>query len=400
MRHILLLLLCALPLLAGAQTLTEAEALRLGLSRAELHDLERGTRALAEADVTAAGTWANPTLDYERERMRTSPRNTDETWKIAQIFDLSGRRSLRTAAAERRLDAAGAQNTARRDELAAEIRRRFHAALLGQRIVKATETWGQRFARIETRIEQLAKAGEASGYERRRLARERQTAEARLAAEQARLLRERERLAALIGRPVDELVGTLLPSALPLLDQALGKLEQRPELQILARRAEAAELENRAAARGWVPDVTLGVGTRKSDNGLATDNGAMASLSIPLPLFDRQQAGEQRTAAEAITARAEFGLAKQRATGELRGLHRQTEHLMAAATDYRARTVAAMPELLRIAEAAWQGGESTLLELLDVYRGALDTETTALDLEGQARAARIEYDLLTGSIPE
>ena len=58
MRHFLLLwlLLCALPFAAGAQTLTEAEALRLGLSRAELHDIERGTRALAEFEVTAAGT--------------------------------------------------------------------------------------------------------------------------------------------------------------------------------------------------------------------------------------------------------------------------------------------------------------------------------------------------------
>lgn len=103
MRHFLFVLLCTLPVLAGAQTLTEAEALRLGLSRAELHDLERGTRALAEADVTAAGTWPNPTLDYERERMRTSGRANDQTWKIAQTFDISGRRGLREAAAGRRI---------------------------------------------------------------------------------------------------------------------------------------------------------------------------------------------------------------------------------------------------------------------------------------------------------
>lgn len=400
MRHFLLLLLCALPFSAGAQTLTEAEALRRGLSRAELHDLERGTRALAESEVTAAGTWPNPTLDYERERMRTSSRGTDETWKIAQTFDLSGRRVLRREAAERRLDAADAGNTARRSELAAEIRRRFHEVLLGQQLVRATEAWVRRFALIEARIEKLAKAGEASGYDRRRLARDRQTATARLAAEQAKLLRQRERLAALIGRLVDKLAGTLTPSAPPALDGALASLEQRPELQILVRRTEAAELENRAAARGWVPDVTLGVGTKKSDNGFSTDHGAIVSLSIPLPVFDRQQAGAQRAAAEAMTARAELGLAKYRAEGDLRGLHRQVERLTAVAADYRAQAVATVPELLRIAEAAYQGGQSTLLELLDAYRGALDTETTALDLEWQARTARIDYDLLTGSIPE
>jgi cobalt-zinc-cadmium efflux system outer membrane protein len=35
--------------------------------------------------------------------------------------------------------------------------------------------------------------------------------------------------------------------------------------------------------------------------------------------------------------------------------------------------------------------------LLDAYRGTLETETTALELEKRARDARIEYDLLTGS---
>ena len=74
--------------------------------------------------------------------------------------------------------------------------------------------------------------------------------------------------------------------------------------------------------------------------------------------------------------------------------------LTAAAADYRTQAIATVPELLRIAEAAYQGGESTLLELLDAYRGALDTETTAHDLEWQARTARIDYDLLTGSTPE
>jgi len=400
MRHFLLLLLCALPFSAGAQTLTEAEALRLGLSRAELHDLERGTRALAEAEVTAAGTWPNPTLDYERERMRTGARANDQTWKIAQTFDISGRRGLREAAAGRRLDAADAGNTARRSDLAAEIRRRFHEILFCQQLVQATETWIKRFALIEARIEKQAKAGEASGYDRRRLARERQTAVARLTAEQAKLLRQRERLAALIGRPVDALNGSLLPPVLPALEAALARLEQRPELQILARRAEAAELENRAAARGWLPDVTLGVGTKRSDNGATTDHAAIVSLSIPLPVFDRQQAEERRSAAEAMTARAELGLTTQRAEGELRGLHRQAEHLITVAADYRRNAAASAPELLRIAEAAYQGGESTLLELLDAYRGALEAETTALDLEWKAREARIDYDLLTGSMPE
>jgi cobalt-zinc-cadmium efflux system outer membrane protein len=184
------------------------------------------------------------------------------------------------------------------------------------------------------------------------------------------------------------------------LKNALSRLDRRPDLQALARRAEAADLEGRAAARGWVPDVTLGVGPKRIDNGITRENGTVVSLSIPLPVFDRQQAGQQRAAAEALHARGELGFARARAEGDLRGLHRQVERLVAASADYRARAVGESAELLRIAEAAYQGGESTLLELLDAYRGALEAEMTALDLEWKARQARIDYDLLTGSITE
>lgn len=389
----------AFPLPAWAQTpLTEAEAVRLGLARADLADLERGVVQAAEADALAAGLYPNPTLSYSRERIDGSPESVEQTWMLEQAFDVSGRRSLHREAANRRVAAASAGNASRKLEFAAEIRRSFHAVLFRQETIRATETWTQRFARVEGMVGRLARAGEASGYDRRRLARERQTAEARLAAERAELDRALARLLALTGAPdVPAIQGVLLPPPLPVIDTALARLDQRPDLQALSRRAEAADLDGRAAQRGGIPEVTVGIGPKYVDNGSTRDNGVALALSVPLPVFDRQQAGQRRAAAEAMQARAEYRLAKSRTEGELRGLHRQLEGLRATAADYRARAVAATPDLLRIAETAYQGGESSLLELLDAYRGALETEVIALELEQRARDARIEYDLMIGS---
>lgn len=402
MRHLLSALLFILPLAVWAQTtpLTEAEAVRRGLARPDLADLEAGRVESAKADALAAGLLPNPTLGYSRDR---KPGAQDETWQLSQTFDVSGRRGLRREAAEIRVEAAYAGNNLRRGELAAEICHRFHEALFKQEAVQATETWVHRFSRVERIVDKLARAGEASGYDRRRLARERQTAQARLSNERADLDRASERLSALLGnsgKAVESLTGVLRPTAPAPLDSALSRLERRPDLQALARRAEAADLEGRAASRGWVPDITLGVGPKRIDNGITRENGTVVSLSIPLPVFDRQQAGEKRAAAEALNARGELSFARARAEGDLRGLHRQMERLVAASADYRARAVGESTELLRIAEAAYQGGESTLLELLDAYRGALEAELTALDLEWKARQARIDYDLLTGSVTE
>lgn len=405
MRHLLSALLFTLPLAAWAQSipLTEAEAVRRGLARPDLADQELGRLESAKADAIAAGLPPNPTLSYSRDRTGGTPGSTEETWQLSQTFDVSGRRGLRREAAGRRIEAAYAGNNLHRAEWAAEIRRSFHQALFKQEAVLATETWVQRFSRVERIVDKLARAGEASGYDRRRLARELQTAEARLSNEKADLDRAAERLAALLGtsgQEAESVTGVLRPSAPAPLEDALSRLERRPDLQALARRAEAADLEGRAASRGWVPDVTLGVGPKRIDNGITRENGTVVSLSIPLPVFDRQQAGEKRAAAEALNARGELGFARARAEGDLRGLHRQVERLVAASADYRSRAVGESAELLRIAEAAYQGGESTLLELLDAYRGALEAEMTALDLEWKARQARIDYDLLTGSIPE
>jgi len=414
MRHLLsaILLLCplgyALPLAAWAQTLplpplTEAQAIHQGLARDALADLERGAVDAAQADALAAGLAPNPTLGYGRERIPGTPNGVEETWQISQAFDLSGRRGLRRVAADRLVEAAASGNLARRVEIAAEIRRRFHERLFKQETIRATELWLQRFSRVEAVVDKLARGGEASGYDHRRLARERQAGEARLAAELAELERGRERLAALLGNAqgsAGDVAGSLLPETLPLPEAALAGLERRPDLQALARRAEAADLEGRAAARGWVPEVTLGVGVKQTDNGSARENGALLAVSIPLPLFDRQQAREKRAAAEAFAARAEYRLARARAEGELRGLYAQGERLRKAAVEFRAGAVKATPELLRIAEAAYRGGESSLLELLDAYRGALEAETTALLLEWKARETRIEYDQLTGRISE
>jgi len=399
MRLTLSLFLFALPLAAWAQTpLTESEAVRLGLTRADFVDLERGAVQAAEADALAAGLFPNPTLSYSRESIGGSPDTVEQTWMLGQAFDISGRRGLHREAASRRVAAVTADNATRQLQMAAEIRRSFHEVLFRQETIRATETWTQRFARIEGMVGKLARAGEASGYDRRRLTRERQTAEARLAAERAELDRSVSRLMALTGAPVVPLVkGELLPSAPVPVETVLTRLDQRPDLQSLSSRSEAAELEGRAAKRGGIPEVTVGIGPKYVDNGSTQDNGVALSLSFPLPVFDRQQAGQQRAAAESLQTRAEYRLLRNRAEGELRGLYRQTEGLRATAIDYRSRAVVASPDLLRIAETAYQGGESSLLELLDAYRGTLEAEVTVLELEYRARLARIEYDLLTGS---
>jgi cobalt-zinc-cadmium efflux system outer membrane protein len=394
--------LLSLPAQAG-QPLTEGESLRRGLARPEVADLARSRVSEAEADALEAGLWANPTLEYARDKARSSTGTQEEAWRLAQPFDLSGRRGLKREAGEQRVVAAEAEARHSRSERAGEIRRGFYQLLLRTSQLAAIDTWASRFTETERVVGKLRAAGEASGYDLRRLARERQAAQARQAETRAELERSREQFAALIGANGNlwnGVSGRLLPLAPAALPALLATLDSRPELAVLAARASAADLDGRAAGRGWLPEVTLGIGSKRTDDGFSRDSATLFSVSVPLPVFDRQQAGERRAAAQAMGARAEYGLARSRAEGQLRGIHGQAVQLITAAERYRREAVSPSADLLRIAETAYRAGESTVLELLDAYKGALEAENTALDLEWKAREACIELDQLTGSHAE
>lgn len=392
----LVLSLCAGSALAGTG-ITEAEALRLGLSRPEFSDLLQARVGEAEADALAAGTWANPTLELTRDKTGIT---RESSWQLMQPLDLSGRRGLREDAARHRVRATEADNRARRNERAVQLRRAFHDLLRQQETLRAVGDWTARFAVIGGVVDKLARAGEVAGYDRRRLEREQRSAEARLAEARADLERGRARLAALIGRDVDDgIAGRLPPEMPPAIQNLQARLAARPDLSALTARVDAAQADN-AAARRNLPELTVGIGGKRADDGTARENGNLVMLAFNLPLFDRQQVGDQRSAAQAQAARAELGLARQQAEGELAGLHRQLTQLIIAAERFRGSAVAPSAELVRIAETAYRAGESTILELLDAYKGALEAETTALDLEWKAREVRIELDQLTGNHPQ
>lgn len=393
------LVLAAAPGLSRAEApaLSEAEAVRGALARPAWLEAQDGHLAQAESALTEAALLPNPVFAFERERLGGDA--TERSAQISQTFDVSGRRALRREAAGQRLEAARLDGQDRRLALVAEVRQAFAETLQRDRSRDAARRWLERIEAAAQVAARLAQAGEVSGYDRRRIEREAQTARARLAAAAADAARSREALAALAGKraeDVAQLAGELLPQAPPELDVALAGLQRRPELASLLAQAEAFERERRAAARGWIPDLTVGVGHKRVTEAAGSDNGVIVGVSVAIPLFDRGQAAEQKSRAQGSTLRAEHALRLDRAQAALRGVWRQAGELRAAAAAFRGEALAGSRELSRIAEAAYGAGEASLLELLDAYRAELDAETTELDLALRARLARIELDSLAG----
>ena len=386
---------------ASAQTaLTEQDSVRIGLARPDIEEVIAAAQAAARSEADAAGRWANPVLEVQRESIPSgAARSTERSYMLSQQFDVAGKRALRKDAARERMAAVAADGEQRRLETGAEIRRRFYEALYRRELVAAARAWDQRMETISTTVQKLHPGGEVAGYDRRRIALERAGTQARLRTEQAAYDKAWHQLVGLIGSipGASAPAGQLLPADAALLETLLAKLDRRPELRALGRRAAAFGYEQKAAQRAWIPDVTVGVGSKSIDNGLARERGTVLALSVPLPLFDREQAAAGKASAQGREAGAQARLLRARLEGELRGLWEQVRQLNAAAREYAAQSGQGAGDLARIAEASYKGGETGILELLDAYRAVHDSQARTLELSYSARQGAIDLDTIAGN---
>jgi len=401
-----LLVSLALPAWAreGTAQLTEAEAVRLALSRAAVAQVVEGTIAAARSDAVEAGLWPNPELSFARERADGGPSASSEHYLwLSQTVDLAGRRGLQRKAAGHRVGRAVHEAEALRRDLAAETRVRFLETLLAQERVALARRFSARVERLALTVGKREAAGDASGYDRRRVEREASFASGRLHAAEASLESARARLGVLIGGAHDPtaplvVAGTLPPDELPPLESVQAGLTGTSEIRALEEEAAAAALETTAAARWWLPDLTLGGGYKEVSLPAESLSGLLLSASVALPILDRGQGRSLHAKSRHRLALGRRELALARLTGEALGLWQEASRLAGAA---RAQGSAADPDALEhIAEAAYEGGEAGVLELVDAHRGAIDSALFVLDLRAAAHRARIELDRLTGGGPQ
>lgn len=388
---------------ARAEALTEQQAIQRALARPGVAEVERQHLSAADSAVAEAGRWPNPVLSLDRDQTRATGTETTETvWKLSQTLDLSGKRALAAQGAERRRDATVAEQGLARQDMTVRVRQTFAEALAQEQNLKVMSAWRSRLADTGKTVTRLATSGEVSGYDKRRLDRELQTARATYLQTDAGLMRTRHQLANLVAADdpaATRVIGELLPAPAQDLDSLLARLPARADLRLLSAQSEALASEGKAAGRGWAPDVTVGIGQKEIDTVTGTEKGLALSFAVPLPLLDRGQPQAARLHALAKAASAEKRLRLSAAEADVKGTWHQLQALRDAAIAFRASALAESRTLSRIAEKAYRAGEAGVLELLDAYRAELDAERMIIDLELRARLVRIELDSLAGAAP-
>lgn len=340
----------------------------------------------AEAEVEAsrgrlrqAGFRINPQLSVDVENFAgTGPfsgvNGVETTISINQRLDLGGRRSSRINAAQAALVAQETRLAIARADLGQSVRTQFaSAAATRERLSLATSS-NERARELARIADELVAAGREPPLRALRARANAAQADAALRAAEAADTAARRTLASLFG--VSELVGGVTG---PLEFAALEMVEPLATLDVRLAEAERlqAEAELRQQQAAGRLDPSVGIGVRRLEE--TRDTALVAGVSIPLPIFDRNQGNVAAARSSIRSAEARRNAAIAQASARINNA--QTNLIAARARVTALETVAApqAAEALRLANLSYRAGRLSLLELLDAQEAFAAAQSELID---------------------
>lgn len=387
-----LLLACALlpAHIAHAGPMTEAEALARAAALADAAAFDTATRDAASAEAQTVRRFDNPELHVGRERV-SGPLGTETEWtaEVTQPLGINGANGRLRAAAAAEARAVDADIIRRQAMRLAEVRKAYaECGAAAERVAVIGEQM-QRLAEVERIIGLRAGAGDAAGYDLRRARLEAGSISAAKALADGEVRAACAALSRLTGEPdarASEPLMTLLQPVRPALTGANG----RSDLTAQRYRVNAAEAQAEAARRQRLPDLALGAGYKRISEGGLSASGPVLALGVKLPIFNGGGAAARAAEARKRAATAELALASAAVAAERDAAFARAEAAYDAA-QIAARSADDAARITEIADAAYQGGETDITDLIDGYRAGAEARIAAIDHAERALQARADH---------
>lgn len=347
--------------------------------------------AMFEGELFEAGLKPNPTFTVSGENIPLDPpeggfsfkRTMDYFAYFSQTFERGNKRELRRAAAQRAVELANVEAEAVERQLVYEVKVAYqHAAIARERIELLRENSNQ--------LGQLVKLNEVrvqAGYTA-----EGDLIKARLEAQRMdynirKAMIEYDRAKIVLQKAMGDSTfeadfdlaerldfRTVSLNAKSLQDAAM----RRSNIKTIEARLEQARALLQVQRANAKPDLTASFGYKR--NGV--DNALYGALSIPLPLYSKNQGNIARAEAEVAMIESELKFERAVVIAELTAARRTVEANERQIEALRAEFLRNADESQQVSLAAYREGATDLLHLIDAQR----TRTQAQELYFQALA--------------
>ncbi|MBN9428737.1 MAG: TolC family protein [Burkholderiales bacterium] len=392
----------------GSAPLTLAEAMRLAEAASPILRAREAQFAAVEGARREAASlfFNNPALSTEGTRRRFSPpdgRATEWTVGIAQAIETGGQQARRREAASAALDALRAEVEDARRQARAEAALRFHAVLAAQRRVQIEQRSVDLFDNTAQAVAKRRAAGQDTRLDANVALIEAERARNAVASAREQLLDARSDLGSVLQLPpstLPEVVGEL---SLPTNDAPAYALDQLqtsaldlPKLRALAGREAAARGRLGVERASRYPDVTVGLNVGREGLSGAREQVTTLSVSVPLPLFKRNDAAIGQALSEVGQAEIERTVAVRDTQAQVRRLWSRLESQRERVLRSQRTMASASADNQQLAARSRQAGQIGLLDQLLVNRQALDAERELNDALAEYHATRIELEQAAG----
>lgn len=401
--------LAAFALLATGQTrpLTLENALHRAEEVAPAVNVAQAQLSAGEAEAKEANAflWNNPNLSADLIRRRipqpglSDARVSEWAVGLSQTFETGGQSEYRRAAASANREALAYAVPDAKRRLRAEVQQRFFKVLALQQRA-AVERDGQAIAEEAAALAaKRVTAGEDSRLDGNLARIEAERARNQAGAAREALTTARAELAALLQLPLTalpEVAGDLTPATpSPASEAMLDRVAYRPDILTLQRRAEAARQRADLERAARSPDLTVGITNGRDGPYDLRESFSMLSISIPLPIFKRNDAAIGRAISERTQAEIEHRAALASARAELASLLERQVTLEERVRRLRSEVLPALEENLQLSRRARQAGEIAVPQLLLVSRQSIEARRELLEAQQELRGVATAIEAAT-----
>ncbi len=394
-----------IPLKTGNRV-TFAQVLAHAQNHAPAIEVARSRLRLGEAELTAASPLLldNPELEISAgPRISPQGEEVDLEVSLQQRFEIAGERGLRIRAAEGRADnlQAGLERT--RWDVHQLVHGAFHSALVTRERIKAAK----HLVQFSQRLLVISRKREAAGaismlhvkVAEGELFQAKQEEIRAVSAYQAIRLT----LAEVAGWPPGPLPDPVGRLEAPRRAPELGKLTERalashPRLRSRVAAIKEAEAQVELADREAFPRPALGVAySREAEVAGDVNHIVMGSLSLSIPLWQRNQGARAAARASAAVARAGHGslkrLLRTRVARAATALDAAAQRVEAYGRD----VVPAFQKNLEMIRLAFQEGKVDVLQVMVARGRFLEIQRETLAAHEDYYAAHAELEAMVGA---
>jgi len=384
-----------------AVTLPELVAITLQ-NNGELKAL-REEIEIFNANKIKAGIYPNPTLELEGENGARNYNNKDNRASIGigQELLTGGKRAKRLAVAEQGLQGFNLRIIDAERRLLLELKTGYYDFVLARNRVDLA----RKSAELNNKLLDIAKvrfaAGEIAELDVNLARLEAARSEGKKREAEADSARMRERMLSLTGVSMEEQFAvadsfSLKPVTKTSEDLKALALQNRPDLMALYAENQKSEAEIALAKAERIPNVTSGLafirekktvptgGTDERD----TDYFVGLKLSVPIPIFDRNQAGLQEASAKKAGAEHRHRFLLRNIEREVAGAHERFVASEKTVLLFQEGILPQLNENLKLVQKSYRLGEVGILagieeqkkfaEVNDDYLITLRARNTAL----------------------